>query len=973
MGTDFEVRLLGPVEVTSAGRPLPIGSAKQQTLLAVLALQVNQVVPLDVLVDELWGEEAPPSAPTTAQSLVSRLRGALRATGAAIEGRHPGYALVVDPACVDSRRFEDLAAQGHALAARDADRASERLRAALACWRGPALAGLDAGAFGSAEVARLEQARLAVTEALAQADLDRGDAGAALAVLEPHVREHPLREGAAAVLMTALYRLGRQADALAAYQGLHRSLTTDLGVEPTPDLVALQGRILRHEMAPAPPRAPTHTELTNRQVSIVGGQSPDPLDPAHAPRLPDPVTTFVGRHAELAELAVARRSARLVSVVGLGGAGKTRLALALAAATDDDEFPDGVWLADLTPMTDPELLAGEVTAALGLQLGGAPDAGPAATAALCRYLSGRRMLLILDNCEQVLAGAAALAHEILRRCPKVQVLATSREVLDVPGEVVFRIPPLSLPADPDDAEAVAHSDAVRLFCERAAATGSGFGLSERNSAAIARICTRLDGIPLALELAAARVPVLGAHALADALDDRFALLTGGSRLAPARHQTLRAAMDWSYELLAPAEASLLTRLSVFPAPFDLAAAAAVGAPRATEIEVLDLLAGLVGKSLVVPVVGADPTPRYRLPETVREYGTGLLDEAGLAEAGRAHRDHYLRRVPGFPASAEDSIEGMRAVAADLEHLHAALHASLDTGEVDQALRLIGWLRTFWHWSGRWAPLPWLERCVAMAERDSPDLSVALTLLSIALDQSHRPDPGRSAALHAEATAVATRLGEPAALAYADFIQGFLRTARGEFEPGRALLVQGKTLIEEVAVENPDSAMVAAIRGWCEYVLGTNAIAAGDPSDAVRWFEAAREAGRGGATVLTAHSLAALAPLAAAAGDPDRARGLAAQAEQLSTALPLPATHALVLIRCAEALLAGDAAARQGGGRPVAGPAGPPRLGRLRRRRSGSRRAADRRAARPGPPPGAPTRRQCPVSRRRVGCGGRAAG
>jgi predicted ATPase len=421
--------------------------------------------------------------------------------------------------------------------------------------------------------------------------------------------------------------------------------------------------------------------------------------PPPLPRAAAPLTSFVGREAELAELCELLSRTRLLTIAGVGGAGKTRLALELAARMSK-HFGDGHAVVELAPVTESRLLAPEILAALGVDAG----APAGAEEQLVHVLARRQVLLVLDNCEHILEPVAALAHSVLARCDAVTLLATTREVLSLPGEAVWAAPGLSLP--PPDALGPADldgSDAAALFVIRARTAQPGFGVTDANAGPIARICRRLDGLPLALELAAARVRVMGVAEIAERLDDRFRLLTGGPRSSPSRHQTLRAAMEWSFELLAPPERRLLAQLAVFPQSFDLAAATAVAGDGEDPLDVLDLLARLIDKSLVVPE-GAAGTARYRLLETVRQYAAEALAVAGgEAETRLRHRRHFVGWIErDFRSGANLLAAWVRAVDADRENCHAALTGAVTDGDMESASVLIAGLYGSWFW---WTSVP----------------------------------------------------------------------------------------------------------------------------------------------------------------------------------------------------------------------------------------------------------------------------
>jgi predicted ATPase len=469
-----------------------------------------------------------------------------------------------------------------------------------------------------------------------------------VADLEGLLAASPTRETLAALLMRALAADGRRGAALTVYERTRERLADELGADPSPPLAALHLELLRANGRPAPGAA----------------TAAGPADPDRVGNLPAALTSFLGREGDLGGVGALLREHRLVTLTGPGGAGKTRLAVEAArmtlagdASPAETAFPGGAWLAELAPVTDPADVAPAVLGAFGLreqallvtrQLHarpanrpaagtGAPGTGEAddgqedALERLIGALAGRRALLVLDNCEHLIAAAATLADRVLAHCPGLRVLATSREPLNIIGEALWPVGPL------------AESPAERLFAERAAAGAPGFALTAGNAPAVSRNCRALDGMPLAIELAAARTRTMMPAHIADRLDQRFRLLTGGSRTALPRHQTLRAVVDWSWDLLDDGERALLRRLSVFTGGAALEAAERVcaAAPVAAE-DVLDLLTALADKSLLV-VRQTEDGPRYRMLETIREYGRERLAEAGETEPlRRAHAAYFLR-------------------------------------------------------------------------------------------------------------------------------------------------------------------------------------------------------------------------------------------------------------------------------------------------------------------------------------------
>ncbi|TWF81680.1 putative ATPase [Pseudonocardia hierapolitana] len=593
-----EFRLLGDVGVRLDGRDLDAGHARQRSVLAALLVDVGRPVQADQLVDRVWADRPPYRARNALSAYLSRLRRVLAdADGVRISREPGGYVLAADPLAVDLHRFRHLA--GRARGAGDAAAAAALFDEALGLWSGEPLAGLDTPwAQGVRAAAEAEQ--LAVV-------LDRNDAALAagrhaelLAGLAAALRAHPLDERLAGQLMLAQHRSGRQADALETHRQVRERLVDELGADPGPALRAVHQQILGGDpgsVAPLPP-------------------APPPAPASRGPALPAPLTTFVGRAAERAALAALLGEHRMVTAVGPGGVGKTRLALAVAADVAD-RFADGVRFIDLVPVTDPAMVAPAVAAGLGL---GEQQARSPGETVLGR-LADRQCLLVLDNCEHVVDGVVELVEGLLAGAPGLVVLATSRARLQVPYEWVFPVPGLSVTAD---------GDAVALF--RARATAAGSPPDPADLARVAAVCDALDGTALAIELAAARLPAVGLDGVEAGLADRLQLLAGRAR-ADDRHRSLRSALDWSYALLSGFDQALLRRTSVFASPFTVEAARAVAGDRplpAVE-DVRGGLARLVDQNLLS--TAADPGgTRYRMLETIRQYGTGMLVEARERDA-----------------------------------------------------------------------------------------------------------------------------------------------------------------------------------------------------------------------------------------------------------------------------------------------------------------------------------------------------
>jgi predicted ATPase/DNA-binding SARP family transcriptional activator len=698
----LRIGLLGPLQVRdSTGRIVPIGGRQLRVLLILLALDAGRVVPAGALAGQLWPDEPPGNPGNALQTLVSRLRAELRRAGLGevIESHPAGYRLAVPPDAVDATIFEALAAQGRrALADGDAQAAARALRSALATWRGQPLADAAGWAAADAAAAVLTELRSSVLADRIEADLAVGEGASLIGELRALVSADPLAERPRALLMRALYAAGRQAEALAVYHEARELLAGRLGVDPSAHLEQVYLRILRADSSLSPERA---------MASPPGISAPG--------RVSQPLTSFVGRDSELSLVLKSLGAARLVTLTGPGGVGKTRLAAEVSA-----HLHGPVWFVELASVTDPAEVAYAVLDAAGIRepvirrRTSQPGAGPLDR--LTAALADRGEVLVLDNCEHVIEAAAALAGRVLAACPRMRIVATSRQPLRIEGETLCQVPPLAVP--PADGLAgvpcgsLESYGSVRLLRDRAVAVRPDFELGAVNAAAVARICRALDGLPLAIELAAVWLRTLTPAQLAERLDDRFALLTGGSRTALPRHRTLRAVVDWSWDLLAPAEQVLARRLAVFPAGATLAMAEQVCADGLLpSADVLTALSGLVDKSIIAvdeAPAGADGdmamSPRYRMLETVRAYGMERLAEAG--EQDRV-RDAFTARYLDLAETADprlrtaDQGRWLRELAAEQDNLHAALRLAITGRDADTALRFV--LALGWYWMLRGQP------------------------------------------------------------------------------------------------------------------------------------------------------------------------------------------------------------------------------------------------------------------------------
>jgi predicted ATPase/DNA-binding SARP family transcriptional activator len=674
----MEFRILGTFEVRSDGRPVAVGGAKPRALLAVLLLHANEPVSAEGLAVALWGEDVAAGAVKTIQVHVSRLRRAL-GDPEMLSTTAAGYQLRVGPDELDAARFERLAADGHrALADGRHERAARVLREALSLWRGPALADFTFQAFARAEIARLEEERLAALEARVEADLALGRHRELAGELQQLVAVNPLRERLQGQLMLALYRSGRQADALQAYQDAREVLVDQLGIEPSAELRALQQSILAHDPALDPAPRP-------RRVAVADD------GPTAAAHIPAPPTRTVGRDADLARLRelVGEPSSRLVTLVGPGGVGKTRLAVELARGAGD-LFPDGVQFVALAPVTAADQVASTVAQQLEVVLM-PPES---AEQSLARHLGDRELLLVLDNFEHVL-DAAPLVADLVAATTDLRVLVTSREPLRLRAERRFQLDPLALPrvgANGGDEVGVEPAPAVELFVAVTRTRDPGFELSRENAPAVVRVCRRLDGLPLAIELAAARTGLLTVPELADRLREGLDALGSAPRDAPARQRTLTATLEWSYALLTPEERAAFTGLAAFAGGSTVEAAEAVTGAS------LDVLEALVEKNLVVrrPVPSC-PT-RLTLLETVHAFARDRLAEREDGEhVRRRHCDHYLAFAEWAASELEraDSPSLMAEQDREIHNVRAALEWALAASDAERALALATAFSGYW--------------------------------------------------------------------------------------------------------------------------------------------------------------------------------------------------------------------------------------------------------------------------------------
>jgi len=689
----MEFRVLGTLEVIEDGDTIIVGRARERALLALLLIHTPSPVTTDALIEALWGEHPPANPAAALQTAVSRLRGALEGPSGdrdRLVRVGTGYALAAERDTTDAHRFEAALAAARSL---EPAAAADALREALAMWRGDAYADFAYEDFARPEIARLTELRLTALEDRIAADLALGKHEEVVGELRSLVASHPFREGFWEQLMLSLYRSGRQAEALRAYQQARRALGEHLGIEPGPRLRRLEESMLMQDPGLETPPLPGL-----RLEQLRGG-------------LPVPIGRFVGRVEERATLVGQLSTSRLVTVTGPGGVGKTRLAVEVAHDLTD-EYPDGVIGASLDELDDRRPAAAALAAVLG-----APTDRSEAAERLRDVFEGRRVLLVLDGCERWNEDLAVLVADLLERCHGLSILATSRRRLGLTGESVVRLPPLSLPGGGDS------GDAVALFAERARATALGFVLDEATAPAVDRIVRAVDGLPLALELAAARVAFLPVRQVAEELELGIDRLISEDPSTAARHRSLVATLEWSWALMSPRQRRLFACLSVFRAPWELEAAhALVAEPESgTPENLLESIIELANISMILPVVraGPDTDARFSMLNPIRRFGvmqlSGQDDEATIqARHARVFADLVSRTEQRLAE------RGFRAWARwfrdHLPDVEAAFDWLLDH-DPDAALAMA--LDLFWFWAStqRYAEG---ERRIAAALEHSSD-------------------------------------------------------------------------------------------------------------------------------------------------------------------------------------------------------------------------------------------------------------
>jgi len=710
----MELRVLGAVEAVGPEGAIPLGGPRQRLLLAVLLASRGQVVSIDALSEALWGGNPPPTARPTLQTSVSKLRRQLApVAGVVLETRPPGYALNVGAEIVDADRFESLVETASALLDEHPGEASRHLDRALELWFGDAFAGFSDLPWATAEATRLEELRWHAIEDRMDARLRLGDSSALVGELDGLTQTEPLRERLRGQHVLALYRSGRQGEALRVAAQFRAFLSEELGLDPSPDFVELERAVAMGDDMLGP-TAPT---------AVPGGTGPPTRMTA---QVPAPTVSLVGRDELVEDIVDLVGHARLVTLTGPGGVGKSSVAMEVARRSRD-HFRDGVRLIELAPVTTPEAVATAVAQAVEAER----RSGRSITESIAEVLAPLELLILIDNCEHVIEESGEVIAHLLRWCPSLSVLTTSREPTGLSGEVVRTIAPLDVPSDVSaPPAALARTPAVSLFVARAQDAAPAFELNQGNAHAVAELCAELDGIPLALELAAARMGSMSPRQLADRLHERFELLAG-VRGRATRHRGLLEVVQWSYGLLEPDEQDLLARLSVFVGSFDLEAVELAspgnqGEPGRTA----STLTSLVSKSLLTTVHLGDQV-RYTQLETLRQFGAARLAERPDAPAiHTAHVNVFADRVRQAATELDGPDERAWAelLESDTDNIRAAFNTAVVIGDGDAAITIVTSVAEHGFRSIRYEVVNWAETLIGTdIANDHPDLPTVLAV------------------------------------------------------------------------------------------------------------------------------------------------------------------------------------------------------------------------------------------------------
>jgi predicted ATPase/DNA-binding SARP family transcriptional activator len=882
-----EFSVLGPLAVTHAGASVELAGGLRRRLLAALLVNARTVVSADRLIDVLWGDDPPRSALRSLHNQVWRVRAALDecapGSAKALVTQAPGYVLAIEPAAVDSWRFEQALAEAVAEAPARPEYAVARLTEALELWRGPAFAEFTGEEFCRYEAMRLEELRLVAVEERFGTSLGLGRHAELIGEIEAFAAEHPFRERPRGLLMTALYRSGRQADAVAAYRDFRALLAEQLGLEPSAELRERHEHMLRGDAAPAAEsRAPGGRPGGNLRLELSG---------------------LVGRDEDIAAALDTLKRARITTLTGVGGVGKTRFAARLAAESRT-RFADGVWMCELAAVRDGGLVPDVLATTLGVQ----QPQGLTVTDGLVDFLRSRRALLVIDNCEHVLDAAAHLVDALAGSCPGVRVLATSREPLGVEGEHVLPVRPLAVPPPGAGLDRLAEVPSVGLLVDRARAAVPTFTLGTHNAAAVAAICRGLDGLPLAIELAATRLRTMSADEIAGLLERRLHFLHSTLRVREERHSTLAAVVDWSCALLEPLTRTVFERLSVLVGSFTMDDAVAIASDEEIDpASAGDAVIDLVHKSMLAADTDRVPS-RYTMLETLRIYGRERLERSGsLDRARRRHAAHCLAVAEASMAGlvGPDEARWAARIAGLLDDLRGA-HSWALTAEPAMAVWLSAALLRYTSAHGPSEVYGWADRAAA-AVPDGAGPHLAATLAVAAAGAARRGDLTGATELAQRALRAVPRQDDPVRR-HALWVLARVASFEGRFGEAATLYMAVARLAERVGDEysvayvTASSALQYAYQGrtagamllarrarrlasatrnptaiaWSDYALGV-ALQDRDPDQAVATLAQAREVGTaGGNTYLPGVALSVAAAIMVRHGDPYQAARLTAE-------------------------------------------------------------------------------------------------
>ena len=813
-------QVLGPLRVSADDRALTLGARQQQILLALLCSAANTAIHPDRLVDEIWGESPPRSAHHLVQVYVSRLRKLL----GEVDGQPrivlepAGYVLRVDAEELDALQLSSLAARARDLADDEQFAAWQFLEQAAALWRGKPFGDLaDESELLRTHAAGLTEIYLNAVEDRIEVGLDLGHHLELAEELENLTSHHPYRERLWRLLMLAHYRAGRQVEALRTFQTLRQTLGEDLGIEPTPESADLEQAILLHDPA------------------LLWEPPPPPST------LPASLTSFVGRSFEISEVTKLIDTARIVTLTGSGGIGKTRLAIE-AARRVRQRFPDGLWWIDLASLPRGEDVVGEVAQALGV----ATQPGKTLTETVVQSLLRRTALLVIDNCEHVADGVAAFVTAALQNADGVRVLATSRTPLRVSGESLWIVPSLSLPSGgPEATPGLPYSDAIELFVERGSTVAPWFQLDTENSAHIVAICTRLDGLPLAIEMAAAHLRVMTPSEIADALHNRFAVLVRREREEMARHGTLRTALDWSYGLLVPEAQQAFDNLAVFPGSFSLDAAAHIAFTHIDEPSTREMMTDLVEASLVTTLDHAG-NARFRLLETLREYAlTNLRASGRLAHVRATHAEYFVESFARAGADVGEPafVDWIGRFADSYGDVQQAIDWFFETGRAVEALSLAPPLMHFWMRTGS-APEArrWGKRMVEAGEIAAPAHQAAAHSAIAFAGTILANDPQEVVAHADRAIALSRESDDQRELGVALFVRANVALMVGDFATVHEVASEGLRVSERIGFDWGRGGCLSSLAFWHFYGGGSLEEARAMAVEAVSIFRAVGDLG-----------------------------------------------------------------------------------------------------------------------------------